>query len=77
MSMVSVFRPTEEHKIFLIWEKAINLLLRQIQFGGNTSSVVTHFTTLANLLQRFGEDKATEGLLGAIGLGRKSSYSLE
>lgn len=63
--------------MLLIWEKVLNLLLRQIKFGGNVPVVQTLFTTLANLLQRLGEDKATEGLLGAIGLGRKSTYSLE
>ena len=63
--------------MFLLWEKAFNLLIRQIKFGGNVLSILPLFTTLANNLQRFGEDKATEGLLGAIGLGRKSSYCLK
>jgi hypothetical protein len=39
--------------------------------------IVSFFSTLSNHLQRWGEDKATEGLLGAMGLGKKSSYSLK
>lgn len=60
--------------MFLLWEKAFSLLIRQIKYGGNVMSILPSFTVMANNLQRFGEDKATEGLLGAIGLGRKSSY---
>ena len=63
--------------MFVIWEKILNLSLRQITFGGNINTAINQFTSLANTLQRFGEDKATEGLLGAIGLGKKSIYSLE
>lgn len=63
--------------MFVIWEKVFNLLLRQIRYDGNTNAALNQFTSLANTLQRFGEDKATEGLLGAIGLGKKSIYSLE
>ena len=70
-------RVDKEAHVFLIWEKAISLLLRQIQYGGSVTKVVPQFATLATTLQRYGEDKATEGLLGAIGLGRKSSYSLQ
>ncbi|XP_019856290.1 PREDICTED: ectopic P granules protein 5 homolog [Amphimedon queenslandica] len=69
-------KPNEEHKMFVIWDKILNLSLRQISFG-NINPAINQFTSLANTLQRFGEDKATEGLLGAIGLGKKSIYSLE
>lgn len=59
----------------LLWEKALNLILRQIKYGGVVTRMVPLLSTLMSTLQRLGEDKATEGLLGAIGLGKKSCYS--
>ena len=73
--LVRIHRPTAEAKIFLLWEKALNLLIRQVRFVGNHSEVVPHFTALATSMTRFGEDKATDGLLGVIGLGKKTCYS--
>ena len=67
--------PQEESRVFLIWEKAISLLVRQIKFGGNVANIPNKLTNLVCLLQRFGEDKASDGLLGVIGLGKKSLYS--
>ena len=74
---VSISRPTQEAEVFLVWDKAISLLLRQIQYGTSTSEVVPHLTAMASCLVRLGEDKASEGLLGVIGLGKKSSYSYQ
>ena len=74
---VHTHRAEQESGVFLIWEKAQSLLLRQVKFSGNIVRVVPHFTTLATTLLRYGEDKATEGLLGAIGLGKKSSFSIQ
>ena len=68
-------RPTQEAKVFLLWEKAISLLLRQVRYGGLYLEVVPHLTALAACLTRFGEDKASDGILGVIGLGKKSNYS--
>ena len=76
-SLPPLLRAQDESRVFLIWEKAISLLLRQAKFSGNSNHIVPHLSSLAALLQRFGEDKATEGLLGAIGLGKKSCYSLQ
>ena len=70
-----ICRPTGEAKIFLLWEKALGLLLRQVRFVGNHYELVPHFTALATSMIRFGEDKATDGLLGVIGLGKKTCYS--
>ena len=61
--------------MFLLWEKALGLLMRQVRYSGKFSDLIPHFTTLANSMARFSEDKATEGILGAIGLGKKSCYS--
>ena len=70
-----IHRPTAEAKIFLLWEKALSLLLRQAHFVGNHNELVPQFTALATSMIRFGEDKATDGILGVIGLGKKTCYS--
>ena len=70
-------RSSQEAKVFLLWEKTLHLLLRQLRFGSSYANTIPHFTCLAATLARYGEDKATEGILGVIGLGRKSSYSHE
>ena len=74
-TLLLLLRPSQEAKLFLIWEKVINLLLRQVRYRGNFSEVVPHLTSLATGMTRFGEDKVTEGILGVIGLGKKSCYS--
>ena len=65
----------QEAKLFLLWEKAINILL--IQARTSYTSVVPHISSLATVLSRAGEDKATEGILGVIGLGKKSLHSYQ
>ena len=75
MSISRTCRPTAEAKIFLLWEKALSLLLRQVRFVGNHHELVPQFTALATSMIRFGEDKATDGILGVIGLGKKTCYS--
>lgn len=42
---------------------------------GNHNELVPQFTALATSMIRFGEDKATDGILGVIGLGKKTCYS--
>ena len=73
----TVSSPQEESRMFLIWEKALSLLVRQVKFSGSVANIPTQLSNLASLLQRFGEDKASDGLLGVIGLGKKSLYSLQ
>ncbi len=68
-------RQAEEAKLLLLWGKLFDLINRQVQFGGQLSELCPHLTTFSNLLLRFGEDKASEGLLGVLGLGKKSVYS--
>ena len=72
---IAPIRPSQEAKLFPVLEKVLNLLLRQVRYHGNFSEVVPHLTSLATGMTRFGEDKATEGILGVIGLGKKSCYS--
>jgi hypothetical protein len=77
LSPSSVPRADQEAEVFLVWEKTISLLLRQIKFGANAANVVPHLTAMATSLVRFGEDKASDGILGVIGLGKKSTYSCQ
>ena len=41
---------------------------------GSSSDLINNFTTVVQMLVKIGEDKASEGFLGAIGLGKKSPY---
>ncbi|XP_052280497.1 ectopic P granules protein 5 homolog [Dreissena polymorpha] len=64
-----------ESKLLLWWFQAVDLILRQIDHGRDTVTCVMLIRKLMNRVKGFGEDRASEGLLGAIGLGRKSQLS--
>ena len=51
--------------------------MRQVKFSDSVANIPTQLSNQASLLQRFGEDNASDGLLGVIGLGKKSLYSLQ
>jgi len=53
----------------------IELCLRQVDFGAEHRCVVKVLLALIPSLQSLGEDKSSAGLLGTIGLGRKSPLS--
>ncbi|WAR26073.1 EPG5-like protein [Mya arenaria] len=55
-----------ESKLLLWWYKAVDMIFRQIDCGQQKTM---------SKVKVFGEDRASEGLLGAIGLGRKSQLS--
>ncbi|MEQ2283991.1 hypothetical protein AMECASPLE_017131 [Ameca splendens] len=70
--------PGDEAKLFLWWHKALNLSVEQLQpQAGNTevSGVVMGLLRLQNRLLQLGEDRLNSGLLGAIGLGKRSPVS--
>ena len=48
-----------------------------MQARSSYATVVPYFSSLATVLSRSGEDKATEGILGVIGLGKKSQHSYQ
>lgn len=73
--MSSPNRPGDEPKLLLLWSKLLHLSCRQVQFCGDVGELVTLLGSLSGMLLRFGEDKASEGLLGVLGLGKKSQYS--
>ncbi|XP_061906831.1 ectopic P granules protein 5 homolog isoform X1 [Entelurus aequoreus] len=77
-NQVSPSGPSDEAKLFLWWHKALNLAVEQLQpQAGYTelSGVVTGLLKLQTRLLHLGEERLNSGLLGAIGLGKKSPVS--
>ena len=69
------FSAENEHKLFLLWSKLLELSLRQADLGGPLNEVKHKLTAVAQALWTLGDDKDSSGLLGAIGLGKKSTLS--
>ncbi|XP_074526057.1 ectopic P granules protein 5 homolog isoform X2 [Halichoeres trimaculatus] len=70
--------PGDEAKLFLWWHKALNLSAEQLQpQAGQTevSGVVLGLLRLQTRLLQLGEERLNSGLLGAIGLGKRSPVS--
>lgn len=70
--------PGDEAKLFLWWHKALNLAAEQLQpQSGQTevSVVVLGLLRLQTRLLQLGEERLNSGLLGAIGLGKRSPVS--
>lgn len=70
--------PGDEAKLFLWWHKALSLSAEQLQpQAGNSevSGVVFGLLRLQSRLLQMGEDRLNSGLLGAIGLGKRSPVS--
>ncbi|XP_061624089.1 ectopic P granules protein 5 homolog isoform X2 [Phyllopteryx taeniolatus] len=70
--------PGNEAKLFLWWHKALNLSLEQLQPQAGHSElagVLTGLLKLQSRLLQLGEERLNSGLLGAIGLGKKSPVS--
>ncbi|XP_034547640.1 ectopic P granules protein 5 homolog isoform X2 [Notolabrus celidotus] len=70
--------PGDEAKLFLWWHKALNLSAEQLQpQAGQTEvlGVVLGLLRLQTRLLQLGEERLNSGLLGAIGLGKRSPVS--
>uniref|UniRef100_A0A672IBN9 Ectopic P-granules autophagy protein 5 homolog (C. elegans) n=1 Tax=Salarias fasciatus TaxID=181472 RepID=A0A672IBN9_SALFA len=70
--------PGDEAKLFLWWHKALNLSAEQLQpQAGQTevSGVILGLIRLHTRLLQLGEERLNSGLLGAIGLGKRSPVS--
>lgn len=70
--------PEDEAKLFLWWHKTLSLSAEQLQpQAGNVevSGVVLGLLRLQTRLLQMGEDRLNSGLLGAIGLGKRSPVS--
>ncbi|KAL3851887.1 hypothetical protein ACJMK2_015584, partial [Sinanodonta woodiana] len=64
-----------EAKILLWWHKIFLLLVRHIDFGRSLSICVTVLNNFVHIIKVYGEERSSAGLLGVIGLGRKSPLS--
>lgn len=70
--------PGDEAKLFLWWHKTLSLSAEQLQpqaGNGDVSSVVLGLLRLQTRLLQMGEERLNSGLLGAIGLGKRSPVS--
>ncbi|XP_072288559.1 ectopic P granules protein 5 homolog [Eucyclogobius newberryi] len=70
--------PGDEAKLFLWWHKTLGLSAEQLQpQAGNAevSGVVMGLLRLQTRLLQMGEERLNSGLLGAIGLGKRSPVS--
>ncbi|XP_022249483.1 ectopic P granules protein 5 homolog isoform X2 [Limulus polyphemus] len=71
-------KPSEQNepKVLLLWDQVINLAIRQIDYGGNVKFVGRFLANFSTSLLVLGEDRSSTGILGVVGFGRKSSFSL-
>ncbi|XP_073696062.1 ectopic P granules protein 5 homolog [Garra rufa] len=77
ISQVFPSGPADEAKLFLWWHKFLELLQIQVD-QEDTCALDTLIVTLMafqNRLAQLGEERLNSGILGAIGLGRKSPLS--
>ena len=71
-------RRTFESKVVLLWHKILQLSVRQVYYAtGPLNDLTKQLSFLASSLHSLGEDKASTGLLGAIGFGKKSQLSVQ
>ncbi|KAI6645756.1 Ectopic P granules protein 5-like [Oopsacas minuta] len=69
--------PVVESKLILLIVQFFKLITRQVRFGTPPVELLSVISSFATTLAKYTEDKSSEGLLGAIGLGRKSDLSVK
>ncbi|XP_066509785.1 ectopic P granules protein 5 homolog isoform X2 [Hoplias malabaricus] len=69
--------PADEAKLFLWWHKALHLLQVQVDLGDpcGLDTVIRALMAFQTSLVQLGEERLNSGILGAIGLGKKSPLS--
>uniref|UniRef100_A0A4W4HAL5 Ectopic P granules protein 5 homolog n=1 Tax=Electrophorus electricus TaxID=8005 RepID=A0A4W4HAL5_ELEEL len=69
--------PSDEAKLFLWWHKALHLLWVQVDQGDpcGLDTLVLSLMAFQNRLAQLAEERLNSGILGVIGLGRKSPLS--
>ncbi|XP_065123099.2 ectopic P granules protein 5 homolog isoform X1 [Paramisgurnus dabryanus] len=69
--------PADEAKLFLWWHKVLELLQIQVDQGDacDLDTLILTLMAFQNRLAQLGEERLNSGILGAIGLGRKSPLS--
>ncbi|XP_071943527.1 ectopic P granules protein 5 homolog isoform X2 [Antedon mediterranea] len=70
-------RRENEVKLLLWWNKIIELCLRQVEFGAKQELIVRTLNNFIPAIAVLGEDKKSGGILGAIGLGKRSDLSIK
>ncbi|XP_018596418.2 ectopic P granules protein 5 homolog isoform X3 [Scleropages formosus] len=71
ISQVFPSGPQDEAKLFLWWHKSLQLAVLQVE-QGEEGGLGLLLSGLQNRIAQLGEDRLSSGILGAIGLGRKS-----
>jgi len=74
-----VTSPTLCEKYLMIWWQILQFVRRQIsasKSASNVNLVRPYLSKFASYCQQIGEDKTYSGILGAIGVGKKSQYPL-
>lgn len=61
--------------MILLWYKILQLIVRQVNYDVNLRDLSQQVDFLIPYIVHVGEDRDTTGLLGVIGLGRKSPLS--
>ena len=66
-----------EGRLILLIVQFFKLFMRQVRYGTPASDLLTSISNFDSILAKFTEDKSSEGILGAFGLGRKSDLSVK
>ena len=61
--------------MYLLWAKLFELVMRQVDFGAAHGPLVSLLHRSIPVITTLAEDKASGGILGAIGLGKRSQLS--
>ena len=75
-----VTSPTLCEKYLMVWWQILQFVRRQIsasQSASTANQVRTYLSKFASYCQQIGEDKTYSGILGAIGLGKKSQFPIQ
>nr|XP_015220090.1 PREDICTED: ectopic P granules protein 5 homolog [Lepisosteus oculatus] len=77
MSEVFPSSPADESKLFLWWHKSLELIQVQVDQGDvcDLEPLIQTLLSLQARLAQLGEERLASGILGAIGLGKKSPLS--
>ena len=67
----------DEAKLLLWWLELCQLWLRQLDYGASLPLCINTVQRLVALLHQLGEDRASTGFFGVIGLGKRSQLSLQ
>ncbi|XP_060080983.1 ectopic P granules protein 5 homolog [Ylistrum balloti] len=77
LTWINKAKPTAENesKLMLLCFKLLDLVLRQLDFGTKHAYCIKTLNAFVSALHQMGEDRASTGILGAIGLGKRSTLS--